>query len=120
MNVDGTDAEPIPSWRDKSNDEEPDWSPDGGTKLAYTSEVGGDGQFQIFVRNMVDGTVKQVTSEGVNQQPSWAPDGRHIVFESDRTGQPQLHVLDLETNVTRQLTVSRGSKLPAWSPRLIR
>jgi len=64
------------------------------------------------------GTPKLLTSEGENQQPAWAPDSRHVVFTSDRTGVWQLWVLDIQSGRLRQLTKSAGSKLAAWSPRL--
>ena len=49
---------------------------------------------------------------------SWAPDSRHLVFTSTRTGVRQLWVLDTESNRVRQLTKSAGSRLAAWSARL--
>jgi TolB protein len=67
-----------------------------------------------------DRTVKQLTSEGVNEDPSWAPDGRHLVFTSSRTGVKQLFVLDAESGRARQLTHGAGARLAAWSQALDR
>ena len=44
-----------------------------------------------------------MTSAGRNEDPTWAPDGRHIAFVSDRSGVRQLWVLDVETGRVRQL-----------------
>ena len=62
--------------------------------------------------------VRQLTSFGRNEDATWAPDSRHIGFVSDRTGSPQLWVIDLETGRVRQVTKIGGVKLPAWSPRV--
>jgi TolB protein len=59
---------------------------------------------------------KQLTSEGENEDPSWAPDSRHIVFASTRSGQKQLWVMDTESGRMRQLTHSTGARLASWSP----
>ena len=50
--------------------------------------------------NLRDRSLKQLTSDGRNEDPSWAPDGRHIGFVSNRTGAKQLWVLDIETGRT--------------------
>ena len=63
-------------------------------------------------------TVRQLTSEGSNEDPTWAPDGRHLAFASTRTGARQIWVMDLDTGRVRQLTRQEGARLPSWSPRL--
>ena len=62
--------------------------------------------------------VRQVSSEGKNEDPSWAPDGRHLVFVSNRTGRGQLHIIDLETSRVRMIRTPASVQLPAWSRRL--
>jgi TolB protein len=42
--------------------------------------------------------------------PAWSPDGRYIVFSSDRDGVPQLWVYDVEAATTRQLTTFQARK----------
>jgi TolB protein len=90
----------------------PDWSPDGHA-IAYEQQ---NGNFQVWMIDLRDRIPKQLTSEGENEDPSWAPDGRHLVFSSTRSGNKQLWILDIETGRTRQLTHSRGARLAAWSP----
>jgi TolB protein len=84
--------------------------------VAYQERI--DGRFQIRTIPITGGTPKLLTSDGENEQPSWAPDARHLVFTSTRTGVRQLWVLDSESGRLRQLTRSGGSRLAAWSPRL--
>jgi TolB protein len=117
MDADGTDARLLTEYdfSDKNYRSDPDWSPDGRL-IAYQEQIGRN--FQIRTIRATGGTPKQLTSEGVNEQPSWAPDSRHLVFTSTRSGVRQLWVLDTETFRLRQLTTSAGSRLAAWSSRL--
>ena len=40
---------------------------------------------------------RQLTSHsGSDLRPSWSPDGSQIVFESDRDGNVEIYVLDLQ------------------------
>jgi Tol biopolymer transport system component len=42
--------------------------------------------------------------DGVNTAPHWFPDGRHILYISDRTGVPNLFIRDLETGRDARIT----------------
>jgi TolB protein len=72
----------------------------------------------VVTLNLRDRAVSQVTSEGQNNSPAWAPDGRHMVVASTRSGTEQLWVVDTETGRSRQLTRGSGARLADWSPRL--
>jgi len=63
-------------------------------------------------------TVRQLTSVGRNQDPTWAPDSRHLAFVSARAGYRQLWIIDIETGRIRPLLPQGGARLPAWSPQL--
>jgi TolB protein len=53
---------------------------------------------------------------GNNEDPSWAPDGRYLVFSSSRTGRKKLFVSDLSGASQVQLTHGGGDDTsPAWS-----
>jgi TolB protein len=61
-----------------------------------------------------------LTDRNTNEDPSWGPDGRHLVFASpDRDG-GGLFVLDTVTGRVRPLLRGRGFGLPDWSPTLVR
>jgi TolB protein len=112
--ADGSNPELLTPYNfgDQNYRSDPDWSPDG-RQVAFQSQI--NGTFQVMTITLRDRSVKQLTSEGINEQPSWAPDGRHLVLTSSRTGVRQLFVLDTESGRARQLTHAAGARLGAWS-----
>jgi Tol biopolymer transport system component len=64
------------------------WSPDGKT-LAYCAERGG--QYDIYTIPVGGGQETQLTDlPGLDDGPEYSPDGRHIWFNSVRTGLMQI------------------------------
>jgi TolB protein len=117
--ADGTNPQPLTySVGDQNYRANPDWSPDGRL-VAYQSQQP-DGSFQLNTISLRDRSVKQLTDAGSNEDASWAPDSRHVIFSSTRTGSKQLFVIDSESGKWRQLTRTGGVRLPAWSPPLTR
>ncbi|HUS13746.1 MAG TPA: hypothetical protein VM536_01905 [Chloroflexia bacterium] len=49
--------------------------------------------------------------------PAWSPDGRRIAFVSQRTGSPQVFVMNADGSDPTRLTQTRSTDFdPAWSP----
>ena len=60
----------------------------------------------------------QLTREGNNEDPSWAPDGRHIVFVGERDWGKGLFVVDSATGAVRPILRGVDVGEPDWSPSL--
>jgi dipeptidyl aminopeptidase/acylaminoacyl peptidase len=60
---------------------------------------------------------RQLTnSPKADRHPRWSPDGKSILFESTRSGESQLWVIDLGGGEARQLTsISTGASNGTWS-----
>ena len=102
MNVDGRDAHklPLPGLEYVVD---PAWSPNG--KLLTFSSRRLNGNYDLYVMDLASRQLMELTRDaGRNERPSWAPDGRHIVFESTRTGVRQYWSILADGTRPRQLT----------------
>ena len=64
------------------------------------------------------GSPKRLTQRpGLDCEPVWSPDGRHIAFESDRGGDKDIYVMDFDEKNQRSISKMMGNERgPAWSP----
>ncbi|WP_373087445.1 Tol-Pal system beta propeller repeat protein TolB [Sneathiella sp.] len=98
----------------------PVWSPRGDL-IAFTKLTGG--QFSIGVMR-TDGSQERILTEGFhNEGPSWAPNGRVLVFfrqtrgKNDGTGDKvRLWSIDLTGYNEREVITPGDGSDPAWSP----
>jgi TolB protein len=94
----------------------PVWSPRGDL-IAFTKLLGG--QFLIGVMKP-DGSGERVLTEGFhNEGPTWAPNGRVLMFFRESpgaTGGPKLYTIDLTGYNERQVATPAFGSDPAWSP----
>lgn len=97
----------------------PDWSPTGD-QVAFHGRVERSGRYHILVADVESRTpsVLQLTAEGNNEDPSWAPDGRHLVFAGERSIGFGLFVVDASTGMIRVLVSNIRPRNPDWSPSL--
>ncbi|MFN2280959.1 MAG: TolB family protein, partial [Anaerolineales bacterium] len=74
------------------------------------------GDYEIFVYS--NGIISQLTSNnGSSSQPAWSPLGSKIAFTSDRTGDPEIWIMDADGSNQVQITDSPGyDGAPIWSP----
>jgi TolB protein len=115
MNSDGTDVTRI-NLPDMGYVIDPAWSPNG--QLIAFSWRRPAGNYDIYVMDVVSHQLVELTrDEGRNERPSWAPDGRHLVFESTRTGSREIWSMLADGSQPRQLTFKGENESPNWSPR---
>jgi TolB protein len=94
----------------------PVWSPRGDL-IAFTKQAGG--QFLIGVMKP-DGSGERVLTEGFhNEGPTWAPNGRVLMFFRESpgaSGGPRLFSIDLTGYNERLVATPSFGSDPAWSP----
>jgi TolB protein len=97
----------------------PSWSPNGQL-LAYSWNrkygPGDPGGVDIHVIDIASKQYLQLTHEsGSNDYPSWAPDGRHLVFERTIGGKTQIWTMLADGTQQHQLTTTGNNFMPNWS-----
>ena len=96
----------------------PVWSPRGDL-IAFTKQAGG--KFLIGVMK-TDGSKERILTEGFhNEGPTWAPNGRVLMFFRESPGEqggPKLFSIDLTGYNERQISTPSFASDPAWSPLL--
>ncbi|MEP4189483.1 MAG: Tol-Pal system protein TolB, partial [Sneathiella sp.] len=120
MNADGANVKRISFGR--GNYGTPVWSPRGDL-IAFTKLTGG--KFSIGVMR-TDGSQERILTEGFhNEGPSWAPNGRVLVFfrqipgkKDGRDDKVRLWSVDLTGYNEREVITPRDGSDPAWSPLL--
>ena len=66
----------------------------------------------------LNGKLKRLTHNGYyDGNPAWSPEGRRIAFESTRSGDMDIWVMDAQGKHAHAVTFSQGEdENPAWSP----
>ncbi len=85
-------------------------------RIAFTSMNGG--RFDIASVAPEGGPVRWLTQEqGNNEDPNWSPDGRYVVFSSNRSGAYHLYLMDANGQGQRRITSLKGDQIsPSWAP----
>jgi serine/threonine protein kinase/Tol biopolymer transport system component len=90
------------------------WTPDG--HIVYSSDASGNRD--LWIMDADGGNQKQLTSDaGTNLSPVVSPDGRYIVFVSDRKdAKHNIWRIDMDGGNPKQLTDGNYDRNPAFSP----
>lgn len=95
---------------------QPRWSPKGDT-IVYTQR---QSTHDLWAVNADGSNPRRLTAgPGNNQGGAWAPNGRHLAFQSSRRGRWQIFAMSLDGSEPTQITQGPGEYTsPSWSPRL--
>ncbi|MGA8503393.1 MAG: Tol-Pal system beta propeller repeat protein TolB [Candidatus Sulfotelmatobacter sp.] len=116
MEADGTNQQRM---TDQGYAVSPNWAPNGQfLTMAWTRKYGpGDpGSSDIYLMDTASKQWVQLTHDGGrNDFPFWAPDGRHIVFQSSRSGKEEIWMMLADGTKLHQLTFTGRNTQPDWS-----
>ncbi|MCX7956452.1 MAG: Tol-Pal system beta propeller repeat protein TolB [Endomicrobia bacterium] len=97
----------------------PMWSPKGD-RIVFAMETS-RGMFDIFCYDISKAEYYRLTyGDGSNESPFFSPDGRFIVFVSNRNKKWELYTMFLDGSNQRRIKDLKGNCFyPCWSPRRI-
>lgn len=95
----------------------PRFSPDGQRVIMSLGTP--DGSSSLYEMDLRTRQSRRLTqTNGIDTGPSYSPDGRQVVFESDREGSQQLYVMNSDGSGVRRISGADGRySTPVWSPR---
>jgi Tol biopolymer transport system component len=105
------------------------WSPDGGRIVFWAEQAGNRDIYVLNVRDALggaaEGALTRLTEHpGLDTGPRWSPDGSRIAFSSDRDGNEEIYIMELDAGqqgagtgaLTRLTDDPARDTAPAWSP----
>ncbi len=114
MNADGSGVHRISFGAGRYN--APVWSPKGDF-IAFVKQTGGS--FHIGLMRPDGSDERILTSNYFEDGPTWAPNGRVLMFERKSAGgQSKLWMIDITGRIERQVPYPSSASSPAWSPLL--
>jgi TolB protein len=112
MSVSGGDAQRVTF--NGSYNISPRISPDGKT-LAYVSRR--DGRFQLYALDLANGQEQRLSDTVKDESPSFAPNGRYIMYATETGRRGSLAVVSVDGRVKHRLTTQAGDvREPTWGP----
>lgn len=97
----------------------PRFSPDGNTLVMSLADNSGGSA--IYSYSLITREFRQLThsvARSIDTSPCYSPDGKNIVFNSDRSGTQQLYVMPASGGQIKRLSFGTGRyATPVWSPR---
>jgi TolB protein len=116
MEADGTNVQRL---TDQGYAVSPAWSPNGQFLVVSWMRKygpGAPGAQDIYIMDIASKQWVQLTHDGGrNDFPYWSPDGRHIIFQSSRSGSLQIWTMLADGTNQKQLTFAGSNSQPNWS-----
>jgi TolB protein len=77
------------------------------------------GNTDIYLMELATRSLRRLTdSPAIETAPSFSPDGRQIVFESDQAGGQQIYIMSATGGPAQRISFGQGRYgTPVWSPR---
>ena len=86
-----------------------------GRRLAYISRV--NGAFKLHVMELASGVANAITDSSEDESPSFAPNGRLLIYASQVQGREALMTTTLDGKVKARLSSENGDiREPDWGP----
>ena len=112
MNIDGSDVKRV-TFTGTYNIS-PRISPDG-KMLAYISRR--EGKFQLYVLDLTSSQELRLSDTGHDESPSFAPNGKYIMYATSAAGRGALAVVSTDGRVRYNLSSKVGNiREPIWGP----
>ncbi len=94
----------------------PAWSPRGNW-IAYVCRTPKKEYKLCVITPDGQKRLQLTTGLGVDDSPSWSPDGRHLVFSSTVEGKSQIYMIDADGKDLERITFTgTHNSAPSWSP----
>jgi TolB protein len=89
-------------------------SPDGRL-LAYLTRR--EGRFHIAIKDLQGGPETLLTEGGQEESPSFAPNGRWVLYTNAQGGRDSLMAISIDGRIKQRLSTAQGDiREPAWGP----
>jgi TolB protein len=110
----GTQLRALSGSATKMDERELAWSPDS-QKVAFVERLP-EGKSRIWVASVAGGDPTALTDGKTRDDaPAWSPDGKHLVFVAERSGDVDLWLMRADGSGQTRLTTAPGADwLPRW------
>ena len=90
-----------------------------GDRLIMSWAKDEDGASDIYEMDLRTQEIRQLTnSRAIDTAPSYSPDGKRVVFESNRAGRQQIYTMTSNGGNVQRISYGEGRyATPVWSPR---
>ena len=83
--------------------------------LAYIQRD--SGKFRVTVQDLTSGQVQALSETSQDESPSFAPNGRMLLYATSRGGKGTLAAVSVDGRVKQRLSETGGDvREPAWGP----